>query len=63
MQKKYLVLLFACLFLAVSFSALHAQDETTINIAWPYQLPPSGHFNSFASDVINLGGNTYQDLM
>jgi len=63
MQKKYLVLLFACLFLALSFSALQAQDETEINIAWPYQMPPDGHFNSFASGVINLGGNTYQDLM
>ncbi len=62
MQKK-LVLFFVCLLLTISFGAVSAQDETTINIAWPYQLPPSGHFNSFATDVINLGGNTYQDLM
>lgn len=64
MPKKRFTLLFLCLLLALTFGAANAQDEgTTINIAWPYQLPPDGHFNSFASGVINLGGNTYQDLM
>lgn len=63
MQKKYLILVFVFLFLALSFGAASAQDETTINIAWPYSVPPDGHFNSYASGVINLGGNTYQDLM
>lgn len=36
-----------------------AQD--TINVAWPYQLPPDGHFNTYASGRITLG--IYQDLM
>jgi peptide/nickel transport system substrate-binding protein len=63
MQKKRSLLFLICLFLTLAFSTAQAQDETTINIAWPYQLPPDGHFNSFATNVINLGGNTYQDLM
>jgi peptide/nickel transport system substrate-binding protein len=25
------------------------------HIAWPYQVPPTGHFNTFVSDRINLG--------
>src|SRR5688572_26849401 len=63
MRNKYLILFFVCLFLTLSFGAINAQDETTINIAWPYSVPPDGHFNSFASNAINLGGNTYEDLM
>jgi peptide/nickel transport system substrate-binding protein len=63
MHKKHLAFLFLLL-LTLSFATVSAQDEgATINIAWPYQLPPDGHFNSYASGVINLGGNTYQDLM
>lgn len=63
MQKKHLALLFLLL-CALTFGAVSAQDDgATINIAWPYQLPPDGHFNSYASGVINLGGNNYQDLM
>lgn len=63
MQKKHLAFLFLLL-LTFSFATVNAQDEgATINIAWPYQLPPDGHFNSYASGVINLGGNNYQDLM
>jgi peptide/nickel transport system substrate-binding protein len=61
MHKKHLVLFFVLLFLALSFGAASAQDGATINIAWPYQLPPDGHFNSYASGVINLG--VYHDLM
>jgi peptide/nickel transport system substrate-binding protein len=64
MQKKRLILAFVCLFLTLIVGVASAQDEgTTINIAWPYSVPPDGHFNSFASNVINLGGGTYQDLM
>jgi peptide/nickel transport system substrate-binding protein len=63
MHKKRLILFIIGFFLVLSFGAASAQDETTINIAWPYSVPPDGHFNSFASNVINLGNNTYQDLM
>jgi peptide/nickel transport system substrate-binding protein len=63
-KKRSLILVFLALMLVLGFGAVNAQDEgTAINIAWPYQIPPDGHFNSFASNVINLGGNTYQDLM
>lgn len=32
-----------------------------IHVAWPYQAPPSGHFNTFVSDAITMG--IYQSLM
>jgi peptide/nickel transport system substrate-binding protein len=32
-----------------------------IHVAWPYQMPPTGHFNSFATNAITLG--LYWDLM
>jgi peptide/nickel transport system substrate-binding protein len=31
------------------------------HIAWPYQAPPAGHFNTFVSDAINL--SIYHTLM
>ncbi len=55
-MKRLLASLFLSLCLAVP---VFAQD--TINIAWPYQLPPDGHFNTYASGRISLG--IYQDLM
>ncbi|MEZ4631259.1 MAG: ABC transporter substrate-binding protein [Deinococcales bacterium] len=33
----------------------------TVNVAWPYQLPPDGHFNTYGSARISLG--FYQDFM
>jgi peptide/nickel transport system substrate-binding protein len=43
-----------------------AEPATTgpseMHIAWPYQAPPSGHFNSFVANAINLGG-VYINLM
>ncbi|HSH82599.1 MAG TPA: ABC transporter substrate-binding protein, partial [Herpetosiphonaceae bacterium] len=30
--------------------------------AWPYQLPPKGHYNTFATDAI-LGGSMYHDML
>lgn len=63
MHKKQLAFLFLLL-LALTFGSVSAQDEgSTLYIAWPYQVPPDGHFNSYATNVINLGGNNYQDLM
>lgn len=45
----------------VSFLVLTAAfAQSTINVAWPYSLPPDGHFNTYASGRISLG--IYQDL-
>ena len=52
-----LVMLFALSVLA--FAPVQAQDST-LNVAWPYQVPPTGHFNTFASGGMALG--QYQDL-
>lgn len=59
MFRRFLVLslLFALSILA--FVPVQAQDDV-LNVAWPYQVPPTGHFNTFASNGIALG--QYQDL-
>lgn len=54
-MKRPLLILIVSLFLAIPAFA------QTINVAWPYQLPPDGHFNTYASGRISLG--IYQDLM
>src|SRR5687768_983099 len=59
MLKKRLLLVFSLLLLSLSMA--HAQDGATIYVAWPYQLPPDGHFNSFATGGMVMGA--YQDLM
>ncbi len=56
-RTLYLLLLLALSLLA--FAPLQAQGDT-LNVAWPYQVPPTGHFNTFASGGIALG--QYQDL-
>jgi peptide/nickel transport system substrate-binding protein len=38
-----------------------ALAQTSFRGGWPYQLPPDGHFNSFAVGAITLG--IYQNLM
>ena len=56
MQKKRgLSLLLIFLALIFAFSAVSAQDETTFGGAWPYQVPPTGHLNMFATNRIDLG--------
>ena len=42
----------------LAFAPLQAQDGDTLNVAWPYQVPPTGHFNTFASGGITWG-NTW----
>ena len=59
MLKRTLYLLFVLALSVLVFAPLQAQD-TTLNVAWPYQVPPTGHFNTFASGGITLG--QYQDL-
>ena len=60
MNKRMLMLLMLMFSLAVmAFAPVQAQDNV-LNVAWPYQVPPTGHFNTFASGGIALG--QYQDL-
>ncbi len=42
-------------------SSVGAFAATSFNGCWPYQVPPQGHFNTFATNNINLG--MYWDLM
>lgn len=56
MVKQVSQFLAACLLLS---TPVFAQNE--FNGAWPYEVPPNGHFNSFASGGMVLG--PYQDLM
>jgi peptide/nickel transport system substrate-binding protein len=54
-KGRFLLAVLVSLLLSSTFA------QNAINIAWPYQLPPDGHFNTFASGAINLG--IYIDLM
>lgn len=61
-KKMMFVAILLLLFSSISVGMVSAQDDTThFAGAWPYQLPPDGHFNTFASGRIDLG--IYQDLM
>ncbi|MCA9883784.1 MAG: hypothetical protein KC546_06085 [Anaerolineae bacterium] len=44
----------------LAFAPLQAQDGAVLNVAWPYTVPPTGHFNTFAANGMVLG--QYQDL-
>ena len=57
MQKKRgFTLLLVVLAMVFAFSAVNAQEPTTFNGGWPYQPPPTGHFNQFAANnIIALG--------
>lgn len=56
MQKKRgLGLLLILLALVFAFSAVSAQEPTTFGGAWPYQVPPNGHLNMFATNRLDLG--------
>lgn len=47
--------------LIMAFVPASAQDGGAIlNVAWPYVVPPTGHFNTFATNGLLLG--QYQDL-
>jgi len=59
MFKKLPLLLLILALSLMTFAPLQAQDNV-LNVAWPYQVPPTGHFNTFASGGIALG--QYQDL-
>lgn len=60
MSKRIAIMLMLVFTLAViAFAPVQAQDNV-LNVAWPYRVPPTGHFNTFASGGITLG--QYQDL-
>ncbi|MCY3779916.1 MAG: ABC transporter substrate-binding protein [Chloroflexi bacterium] len=59
MSRRTLCLLLVLGLSLLAFAPLQAQDNT-LNVAWPYQVPPTGHFNTFASGGITLG--QYMDL-
>lgn len=60
MRKRFIISLMLVLAVVVmAFAPVQAQDNM-LNVAWPYQVPPTGHFNTFASGGIVLG--QYQDL-
>lgn len=54
-NKRAFSLLLIVLALLISFSAVSAQETTTFGGAWPYQVPPSGHLNMFATNRLDLG--------
>jgi peptide/nickel transport system substrate-binding protein len=59
MMKRCTALILGAATLLFTQLPLQAQQKT-LNVAWPYQVPPTGHFNTFASNGILLG--QYQDL-
>jgi len=42
-------------------SAQYGMAGKSFNGAWPFDLPPTGHYNSYATGNLNLG--IYYDLM
>lgn len=64
MQKRHsvtILLIIVAILLAIApVSAQSFESGSVLNVAWPYQVPPTGHFNSFASNGILLG--MYTDL-
>ncbi len=64
MLKVYRVILSLVLLasLALSFGATMAQQPAVGAFAWPYKVPPDGHFNSLAANGI-LSDSIYLDLL
>lgn len=57
-----LIALLTLLFSVFSIGLASAQDDSSVFAGgWPYQVPPDGHFNSYATGRIDLG--IYLDLM
>lgn len=44
----------------MSLAPVTAQEGAVLNVAWPYSVPPTGHFNTFASGGMVMG--SYSDL-
>ena len=59
-KRTILTLLMVVAVALLAFAPLQAQDDAVLNVAWPYTVPPTGHFNTFATNGLVLG--QYQDL-
>lgn len=59
-KRTILTLLMVVAVALLAFVPLQAQDDAVLNVAWPYTVPPTGHFNTFATNGLVLG--QYQDL-
>jgi len=61
-KKRSLSLLVVVLAMLVAIGVANAQSTpTTFAGGWPYQQPPTGHFNVYATNNLNLG--IYYDVM
>jgi peptide/nickel transport system substrate-binding protein len=60
-RKLILTAILLLLFSVVSLGIVGAQQATHFAGAWPYQVPPDGHFNTYASGNMSLG--IYRTLM
>ena len=58
-KRSFMTFLMVLTVALLAFAPVQAQ-ENVLNVAWPYQVPPTGHFNTFASGGLVLG--QYQDL-
>lgn len=59
-RRILLVSALLCALGMLAFAPVQAQTAEILSVAWPYQVPPTGHFNTFASGGITLG--QYMDL-
>jgi peptide/nickel transport system substrate-binding protein len=58
-KRLFVILMLVLTVMVMAFAPVQAQDNI-LNVAWPYQVPPTGHFNTFAANGLALG--QYQDL-
>ena len=61
-SKQRFIFLFVILSMLLAIGVVNAQDEgTPFKGAWPYQVPPTGHYNMYATNSLALG--IYEQLM
>ena len=61
--KRLLTALLVLAFVATLAPAATAQEPATFKGAYPYQVPPVGHLNSFVTNGIPNGIGIYHDLL
>jgi hypothetical protein len=54
-KRTFLTLLMVVAVALMAFAPLQAQDDAVLNVAWPYTVPPTGHFNTFATNGLVFG--------
>ncbi len=60
-KKRSFILLLIALAMSLTFGVANAQAKTVFAGGWPYTQPPTGHFNVFATNNLQLG--IYYDVM